>query len=198
MLKPFADTTLTDIVLEKLAQLGDDVFFAGYEDEFRKRCETHGVRFVKRDEESIYIDRPIVEILSFLGKVDFDHLLLVSSCAPFLRSDTIETFLKNCVAHGCAPAFSVAKHRKYFMDANRKPVNFNPTIPTLNTKTVQPLYECLDALYFFNRHEFLSTGRYWDWQEVRLIEMTDKRELFDIDTEEDFRMAESLWRALHE
>ena len=66
MLRPFADTTLTDIVLKKLATFGENSFFAGYEGEFKEKCEDIGVRFVQRTKESVSIDEPQIKYLSFL------------------------------------------------------------------------------------------------------------------------------------
>jgi CMP-N-acetylneuraminic acid synthetase len=39
-------------------------------------------------------------------------------------------------------------------------------------------------------------GTYWDWNTVRLIELPSKLQTVDIDTEEDFRIAEALWNGL--
>jgi CMP-N-acetylneuraminic acid synthetase len=65
---------------------------------------------------------------------------------------------------------------------------------TINSKTVQPVHEFAHALYFFERDYFFEHGRYWDWQEVRLVELADRYELIDIDTEDDFAFAEAVWR----
>jgi CMP-N-acetylneuraminic acid synthetase len=65
---------------------------------------------------------------------------------------------------------------------------------TINSKTVQPVHEFAHALYFFDRRYFFEHGRYWDWRTVRLLELPDRRETLDIDTEEDFELAESVWR----
>jgi CMP-N-acetylneuraminic acid synthetase len=64
---------------------------------------------------------------------------------------------------------------------------------TINTKTVEPVYEFAHALYFFDTEYFFAHGRYWDWQTVRLVEIADPHEVVDIDTEQDFRFAEALW-----
>ena len=63
MLRPFANTTLTDIVLKKLAEFGDRAFFAGFEPEFEDRSRQRGVKFIKRDKKSVNIDGPITDIL---------------------------------------------------------------------------------------------------------------------------------------
>lgn len=195
-LRPFGNTTLTDIVLSKLAGCGHFSFFAGYEDEFRVKCERHGVRFVRRDKRSIMIDQPIGEILAFLEDVDCEYLLLLSACLPFLELSTITTFLADCIEHECQSAFSVTIRRKHFLRRDRTGINFDINAKTLNTKAVEPIYELVDALYFFNRRFFLEHGTYWDWKRVRLIELNDKYQLFDIDTEEDFALAEALWGAV--
>ena len=38
-------------------------------------------------------------------------------------------------------------------------------------------------------------GTYWDWNTVNLVELPDSNEWIDVDTEEDFAMAEAVWHA---
>lgn len=195
MLRPFADTTLTDIVLKKLAEFGDKAFFAGFDPEFEEKSMQYGVKFIKRDEKSVNIDGPITEILSFLKIADFEYLLIVNACLPFLRVKTIENFLSECKNGGYCPAFSVIMRRNFFIDSKRQPLNFDLSVKTINTKAVEPVYEFAHALYFFNKEYFFENGRYWDWKEVKFIEIHDKVEVIDIDTEEDFKIAEDIYRA---
>lgn len=194
MLRPFAGTTLTDIVLSKLAVFGSSAFFAAYEKEFEDKTRLHGINFVKRDEKSVHIDEPITEILGFLREVEFEYLLIVSGCLPFLRVDTMHDFLDKCVKAGYKPTFSVAMRRSFYINAEHKPLNFDYEIKTINTKNVEPVYEAVHALYFFNKDYFFRNGRYWDWREVRFVEVSDKIETLDIDTEEDFRIAEEIFK----
>ena len=194
MLRPFGETTLTDIILRKLAQIPAYTFFAGLEPEFEAKCDDAGVRFVQRDERSATIDEPIREILSFLEEVPCEHLLIVNGCLPFLRVETINRFLEDCQQGGHEPAFGVVRRTNHFLTLDRQALNFDISSPTINTKTVKPVLEFAHALYFFSRDYFLTEGRYWDWQTVRLVEMAGGLELLDIDTEEDFALAESLWR----
>lgn len=194
MLKPFAGTTLTDIALSKLKKFGNNAFFAGYEDEFKRKCRKAGVRFLQREYKSVTIDGPITEILSFLREVDYENLLIVNSCLPFLRYRTIAGFLNDCLSHDCRPAFAVIRKNNFFFNLKREPLNFSLSLKTINTKTVEPVYEFAHALYFFNREYFFKSGRYWNWKNVRLVEISDKLELLDIDTQEDFEIAARLWK----
>ena len=196
MLRPFGGRTLVDILLEKLAMFGSRAFFAGHQQEFRDRCDRHGVRFVPRDRRSVSIDEPIVDILSFLSDQPFTHLLLVNGCLPFLRAETIQALLDECITGGRQPAFAVLRRYNHFMSLDRHPLNFPADMQTINTKTVRPVIEFAHALYFFEKDYFFTHGRYWDWATVRLLEAGDRLEFVDIDTEEDFAFAETLWRGM--
>ena len=57
----------------------------------------------------------------------------------------------------------------------------------------EPIYEFSNALYFFDKEYFFKNGRYWDWEEVNFFEVSSKIELLDVDTEDDFKIAEALW-----
>lgn len=197
MLRPFAGTTLTDICLSKFARLEYPTFLAAHEPEFRDKCRTHDVSFVQRDAHQVQIDGPLVEILAFLHEVDYDHLLLVNACLPMLRIDTVESFLDDCIEHGNRPAFAVIRKRNFFVDEQKRPLNFDITKKSLNTKEVPPVLEFAHALYFFDRRYLLETGMYWDWSEVRLIEAGSHIELIDVDTEEEFTVAEAVYRHLN-
>ncbi len=196
MLRPFAGTTLVDIALAKLQAFAPDAFFAGYEPEFREKCDRHGVRFVQREEASINIDGPITDILSFLLTIDAKYFLLVSACNPFLRVEHINQFLDACQQGAPRrPAISVKRHRKHFVTPDAQGLNFSLETKTLNNKTVQPIFELVDGLYFFEKDFFFSEGTYWRWSEVRFLDASGDDLLIDVDTEADFAAAQALWGA---
>lgn len=194
-LRPFAGTTLTDIVLSKLARCGNYAFYGGYEEEFKEKCDAHDVAFIQRSYRSVTIDDSLTETLSFLKEVDCDRVLLVASCSPFLRLETIQAFLADCIAGEYQAARSVRRRQKHFMTANREAVNWNIATKNMNTQAVEPLFELMDALYFFEPGYLYRHGVLCDWRTVRFIEVPDRDVLIDIDTEEDFALAEELWKA---
>lgn len=192
-IRPFHDTTLTDIFLSKLARLEHNTFFAGYEEIFEEKCRNHGVPFVKRTRHSAQIDSPASEIYSFVNDQPYEYLLQVSACIPFLRTKTITAFLEACMTDR-RPAFGVFRTRNLFTELDGKPINFDINLSTINTKVAPPIYEFAHVFYFFQREYFTKTGWYWDWNEVRYIEIPDGLETFDVDTEEEFFIAETLWK----
>ncbi len=193
MLRPFAGTTLVDIALAKLRTFAPDAFFAGYEPEFRDKCDAHGVRFVQREEASINIDGPITDILSFLRHIDAKYFLLVSACNPFLKIEHINQFVADVKAGGNRPAITVKRYRKHFVTPDARGLNFSLETKTLNNKTVQPVFELVDGLYFFEKDFFFSKGTYWKWNEVRFLDAAGDDLLIDVDTEADFAAAQALW-----
>ena len=198
LMRPFGTSTLTRLMLQKLAEIGPNTFFAGLEDEFRRECDAAGVAFVQRDRRSATIDEPILDILSFLKDVDYDYLLWVNPCLPLLETATIKAFLDECIKGDCKPAFSVMTRRHHFLRADRTALNFDQTAKTLNTKKVEPVLEMVHAFYFYDRRFFLEHGAYWDWNDAHVIEWTsDRMQLFDIDEEHEFAYAERLWNAKH-
>jgi len=193
MIRPFHDTTLTDIFLGKLAKLKNNIFFSGYEEIFKEKCKEHGVPFVQRTRESALADEPAAKIYEFLKAQPHEYMLQVNACIPFLRTATIINFLESC-ASDRRPSFGVIRKKNYFVTIEGKPLNWNKDITTINTKAVAPVYEFAHVFYFFKKEHFVKTGWYWDWDEVRYIEIPDGLEIFDIDTEEEFFMGEALWK----
>ena len=196
MLRSFHDTTLTDILLTKLAELQNNVFFAGFEPAFQEKCEKHKVPFVQRTQNSATVDQPASEIYNFLESQPYELMLHINACVPFLRTSTIVEFLERCVGDG-RPCFGVFKRVNYFTFIDGTPINWPDDLTTINTKSVSPVYEFAHVFYFFERKYFVENGWFWNWKDVRYIEIPGGLETFDIDDEEEFLMAETLWRDLH-
>jgi len=195
MVRQFHNTTLTDIFLSKLEKLKRNTFFAGYEEVFGEKCRAHNVPFVKRTRQSALIDEPASEIYSFVKDQPYEFLLQVNACTPFLRTKTIIDFLESCVSDR-KPCFGVFRNKNYFVHLDGTPINFTNGVSTINTKVVAPVYEFAHVFYFFSKEYFIRHGWYWDWNEVRYVEVPDGLETFDIDTEEEFFIAETLWKEI--
>lgn len=193
LLRKFDNTTVVDILLKKLGQY-DQSYFGGYDKEFKEKCEKHNVKFLQRTKRSVNIDYPISECIGFIKEIDSKYLLLVNSCLPFLELETIDKFIKSVIKAKFKSASLILKRDNYFFDSNKKPLNFSTKIKTLNTKSVKPIYEFANALYFFEKDYFLKNNKYWDWNKMNYVASENKIEFLDIDTEDDFIITESLWK----
>jgi len=193
MLRPFGNTCLAEILFKKLHVFGSDAFFAGYEPEFMQLAASAGVRFIQRSENSVSIDGPISEVLSFLEPLDYDYFLIINGCLPFLKVSTIQSFLRFIQDVEYRSCSAVSPVQNYFFQQDGAPINFDLRLKTLNTKAVAPILAFANALYFFRKDYFLKNGRYWDWNTVKLFRISDPIELLDVDTETDFQIAHALW-----
>jgi len=196
MVRDFANTSLTDIFLEKLATLNLKSFFAGYEEIFREKCKHHGVNFVKRTKKSSEVDFPASEIYNFLNQVDTKYFLQINACIPMLKTETINKFIDECIKNN-KPKFAVFKKNNYFMDNDFRPLNYDNSITTINTKSVSSVHEFAHIFYFFDKSYFEKNGWFWDWRELEYITIPQGIETFDIDTEEEFKIAEALYLSNH-
>ena len=195
MIKNFCGTTLTDIFLKKLKILKNNninVFFSGYDKIFEIKCKKFGIPFVKRSKKSSIVDEPASVIYSFLLNQDYDYFLFVNACAPLLKVETIMNFLKMCLKIN-KPCFAVYETKNYFLNNNNKPINFDLSLKTINTKNVEKLKEFAHIFYFFKKDYFKSKGRFWNWKDVTYINIPRSFETFDIDTEKDFQLAKLLY-----
>ena len=194
-LEKFDKTTVVDIILKNLKNLKIVIL----EDMIKnlKKCQIMS-KFLQRSLNSVSIDYPIKDCLHFIKNINADYILLVNSCLPFLSLDTINNFLEIGKKNNYKPATVISEKKNYFFNKKYKPINFSSKIKTLNTKTVKPVYEYANALYFFNKNYFFRYGKYWNWDKVKLFSIANKIELLDIDTEEDFKIAESVWKNINE
>lgn len=192
LLRPFVDTTLADILLSKLKQFGEKAYFGGYDEEFKEKCGKYGVNFIQRDERSVSIDEPLTDVFGFVRQIDHEKIMFINGCLPFLSVETMKKFLDHCENGYHRPALAVLIRKNYFFDQQKKPL-FEVVQGELNTKAVKTVYECANALYYFDRKRFFDKGFYWDWNEVDLVPFEKTYEFSDIDTEDDFKQAELIY-----
>ena len=195
MLKNFCDTTLTDIFLKKLNKLqlkGYNVFFAGYEDIFKKKCQKYSVPFVQRTKKSSEAENA-GEIYNFLKEQDYDYLLQVNACMPMLKVSSIEQFLKKCLKIK-KPSFAVQEINNYFLSKKNKPFNYNNRITTINTKTVERVKQFAHCFYFFKTSYYKKNNWFWNWKDLNYVTIPKNHQTFDIDTKDDFNIAKKLYK----
>lgn len=112
---------------------------------------------------------------------------------PCLKSSTIDAacslFLSDNGVHDSC--FSVTKHYSRFYDAQFQPINHNPDV-LVQTQDLPPIYEDNSCFYIFSREGFKQTERRIGRNP--LLFPVARIESSDIDTEEDFLMAELFFK----
>jgi len=148
-----------------------------------------GVTYVERP---VFLDLPTSNFTqifeSFLKKVDSDIYVYAHATAPFVSDTTIRECINAVVSGKYDSAFCAKKLQDYLWQ-NGAPLNFNATnIP--RTQDLQPIYQETSGIYVFTREVFLTYRRRIGIKPF--IKEVSSVETVDIDTEEDFQIAERL------
>ncbi|MDY6823764.1 MAG: acylneuraminate cytidylyltransferase family protein [Thermodesulfobacteriota bacterium] len=163
-------------------------------------------RAVKRLSDSIVvIPRPVaicgdyISMNQVIGhdvqNTDADVYLQTHSTNPLLSWETIDSAVQEFMAQAAEgnidSLFSVTRHQGRFFDKDLSPVNHDPAT-LVPTQHLDPLFEENSNLYIFTRQSFETTGARIG-RRPAMFE-TPAFESFDIDTPDDFLLAEVVAR----
>jgi len=157
-------------------------------DERIKEYLPHGIEYLKRDS---CLDSPDTKgtdiIASFLKDIEADIYLITHVTQPFTKIDSLEFALRKVISEGYDSAFSAVELQDYCWYQG-KPVNYdiNNLVPT---QQLEPVYMETGAFYIFKREVFESSQRRIGDNPYMYI--VDRFEAIDIDTREDFNIAEA-------
>ena len=200
MLRPFAETTLVEVLFEKLKKSSvfslDNVVFSAWESELKEVAKKHGINIFHRSKKSAYSEGdPLTEIYEWHDKLPFKYVVSISACNPLLDITTIDGFVENFVNSDKEGAFAVFKKKTYYWDKDKKPLTDWKGTTSLNTKIVDPVYEAAHCLYA-SRMNIISDGYWMDTNSPPNLELfvVDEIESFDIDYEWQFKLGEILYK----
>ena len=198
MLRPFADTTLLDILLSKLSKLTTipfkDIYLSCYEQELKDVANKYGINIFNRTKESSLEESDPLKLWEWHNQLPYEYVVLVSACNPLLKGETIDKFIESFINSDKEGAFGVFEKKTYYWDKNKKPITNWGGKTTMNTKYVDPVYEAAHCLYA-SRMDIIGDGYFIDTKspmEPELFVM-DELEAFDIDEECQFKLGEKIY-----
>lgn len=199
MIRPFAGTTLVDILFEKLTNSNvipkNNIWFSVYEDELKSIAKNYDINIFHRSEKSANSEgNPLTEIYEWYNKLPFKYVVLVSACNPLLKIETIDKFIQSFIDSEKEGGFAVFEKKTYYWDKDGKPITDWSGSTIMNTKLVEPIYEAAHCLYA-SRMDIIGEGHWMDTNsppEPNLFVM-EELESFDIDYEWQFKLGEKLY-----
>ena len=201
MLRSFCDTTLVDILFDKLKKSNvfpvSNIVFSAWEPELKKVAENHGIKIFHRSENSANSEgQPLSEIYEWHDKLPFKYVVLVSACNPLLKIETIDSFVQNFVSSDKEGGFAVFEKKTYYWDKNNEPLTDWKNLTIMNTKLVDPIYEAAHCLYA-SRLDIIKDGHWMDTSSPPTPELfvMDELEAFDIDYEWQFDVGQVLYKS---
>ena len=199
MLRPFAGTTLVDILLKKISNLksinSNQFYFCAYEDELLETASKYPVNTIKRSKESSQEEKDIRILFEWYNQIPTNHLVMVSACNPLLETKTIDKFIRQYSISDKEGAISVYESKNYFWDKEGKMLNKWPDgFTSMNTKFIEPTKIAAHCMYG-SRVNIIEKG-FWVTNklpyEPELINMPEI-EAFDVDYEWQFIVAEQIY-----
>jgi CMP-N-acetylneuraminic acid synthetase len=165
MLRPFVDTTLTDILFNKLTKSTiipkSNIYFSAYEDELKEVGRKYGINIFDRSKESAFAETDMKLIYEWHNKLPFKYVVLISACNPLLTVETIDNFLKSFIESDKEGAFAVFEKKTYYWNKQGNPITDWKGVSIMNTKNVEPIYEAAHCLYA-SQLDIIEQGHWMD------------------------------------
>jgi len=200
MIRPFSDTTLMDLCIQKLVSSNipnENIWVSVYEPELIELCKKYPVNIFHRSEASAMSEgTPMTEIYEWWNKIPQKYVVMVNACAPFLKTETIENFYNDFCNIENNGMFGVIEKKNYYWDENDMMLT-QVTEAVMNTKTAKVIKEAAHCLYASSTESIgdgIWMGRFNFPGEIKLWSMNES-EIFDIDYEWQFRAYEKLYEA---
>tara|TARA_A100001515_G_scaffold70151_1_gene55736 strand:- start:6140 stop:6808 length:669 start_codon:yes stop_codon:yes gene_type:complete len=198
MLRPFAGTTLTDILFKKLKSSKvipkNNIYFSAWEQELKDVAKKHDINIYHRSEQSANEDNSLQLIYEWHDKLPFKYVILVSACNPLLKIETIDSFVESFINSDKEGGFAVFEKKTYYWNKDGKSITDWKGATIMNTKVVEPIYEAAHCLYA-SRLDVVKDGYWMDTKSPPQPELfvMDEFEAFDIDYEWQFKLGEKIW-----
>lgn len=198
MTRPFAGTTLMDIVLSKLRASdipNENTYVSIFEKELYDISERYPVNIFKRSEASSLSEgQNLTEIFEWWNKIPHKYVIIVNACCPFLSVDTLNDFYNEYLKTDKSGMFAVMEKKNYFWN-NEGEFLSSLGGGQLNTKTAHAVKEAAHCLYagsLENIGKGIWMGDLSNKGEVKLYTMPE-REALDIDESWQFVMCSEYY-----
>jgi len=185
---------LCDYLLKTLAQL--DCFDEKYVYCSNEEINTYipnGINLLKRTRSLDTPETKGMEIIeAFIKDVEADIYMISHVTQPFIKTESIENALNKVRYEGYDSAFSVLEQQTYCWYEG-KPVNYSLD-NIIITQELKPIYTETSGFFIFTKevvtklHSRIGNSPY--------MQIVDQFEAIDIDTAEDFKMAEIVAKYL--
>jgi CMP-N-acetylneuraminic acid synthetase len=201
MLRPFANSNLFEIAIQKLITSKvipkENIYLSIYEDELKNIASKYNLNVYNRSFESANNDNSLQKIYEWHDKLPFKYVIKVNACSPLLKIETIDTFINQFISQEEENLFGVIPIKDYFWNKEGKLITPWPEDQTImNTKAVEVTYKAAHVLYA-SRLDLISKNMFMgDFQSEGGIKLYPMNELecFDIDYEWQFDIAELLYK----
>lgn len=198
MLRPFGDTNLARLALEKIAQSRevDTIYYAANGDELLSIARDFpNVRVIERSRTSA-LGEDAPSIYDFMDQIEEPLIASMNACCPFLRIETFDRSVKTFREGGYRSLLAAISAKEWYWGEDGRPlIALDSSI--INSKMMPKVYRSAHAFLHFKKAEFLRDHyRIWTLQphDPFLFDVSAE-EAIDINDEFEFEVAEALYTA---
>jgi CMP-N-acetylneuraminic acid synthetase len=204
MLKPFLDSNLFEIAINKLLNSKiipkENIYISVFEDELKNIANKYNLNIYNRSEESANNDNSLQKIYEWHDKLPFKYVIKVNGCSPLLKVETIDKFVTQFINQSEENLFGVIPLKDYFWNKDGKLVTPWPENQTImNTKAVETTYKAAHVLYA-SKMNLISENKFMGDFDlpggIKLFPL-DEVECFDIDYDWQFNVGEILFKKFY-
>jgi len=205
MMRPFADTCLFEIALQKVldSDIPNENFIASvYEQSLADATEKYGLKTYRRSLSSNLEERDIRVMYEWYDKFpQYKYAIKINPCNLFLKTETINSFIKQYLNSESEGLFAVTSKQQYYWDEDGTlqtswPEGYN----IMNTKRVGTTLEAAHCLYA-GKMDLIGKGMWMgkppytkNNPELYII---NEFEACDIDYEWQFDLYTSYWEKIN-
>lgn len=204
MIKPFADTTLFKIYLDKFNKINElnhpfDRIIMGINKNDKilwEMTKNSNIDIIERSDESVSSGfRGVFNMMNFLYECKEEYAMHINGCFPLLKVETIieiGKFFKD--NKNIKSLICVKENRNIFWDEESHNPIGNIDSRCMSTSTMKPLLENVNHIIIFNINHMLHNNSYWDLNKNKphLYHIKYNQECLDIDIPLDFDILEQL------
>lgn len=196
LIRPFADTTLLDIALEKLSRMNvKHKFLAACDSEIIKLWLKYQpkVPLLTRNEASVSPGTHDYRV-SFAHYLAMPtrYVMSMNPCLPFTKVETYERAIEAFKASDCTTMTSVVRRNNIFFDVNARALNASAFVDTQHQSAI---FETAHMFHIFDVDYFRETGAFWDYTAGHPhIYEVPADECPDVDRPHEFEFCELCWR----
>ncbi len=198
---------LLKIKLEELLKISevDEVVLSTNDDEsitIASGFNDPKLKIIRRPDELCLSETKLSDLISYVPTIIQNEIICWTHVtSPFLTHKDYEhalaVFIKDLDAKKSDSLASVSKIQQYIWDnEQKKMVNFDMSHGNWpRTQDLNPLYEINNAIFITTRNNYVRHNNRIS-SNMSIYEL-DKIKSFDIDWEDDFRLAEILYKSIH-
>lgn len=201
IIRPFASSSLLEIVIDKLLMINNasNKYIAAGDSEIIEKFKLMnppGIKLLFREPDAVSQGEHDHRVsFRHYADVESDFIMIMNPCLPFSKPSTYDNAIRYFSDHEHIQSLtSVITMKDIFMDENFNVITL-PNKDHISTTTAKVLYKMAHIFHIINKKYFIANGKFWDYTQFNpSVYQVKSEECFDVDTEEDFKFCENLYR----